>query len=447
MSSTSDKMWYVRKGIKKLGPFSNAEMRGLANSGKLVPEDMIWKDGLDGWVKASKLKGAFPARVESQKLSPPALPEVLKVSPPPIEPEPEISNQRSNISSGFVLLIKIIGFVVFISVGLFFYAGQKNAGQKTSTSDASTKIVDSDTSDPIKTGSEQEEQPLEKLDTPPAELLYVATSDGLVVTYDTSSNEAETIEATEKRFIRKGLGSSAGSLRGLSFDSTGNLYVANGGDIRKYSPSGEFLLAISDPGKPNIAFTTIDTNGNLCGIGLVSLSTKYEFSFNKYTQSGKFVDSRTDYLHDPAEDGRGCHIGGIAIDSSDNFYISDKGHDTIKKFSPSGKFLLTIKHDNTNNNKLSRGSPGGLACDFAGNLYVGSSQEVTKYSPSGKYLKSYFPTIRPFGFVSLAFDSSGNLYAASTREITKFSWTGEPLVTWKTSKEPLGLALSSSQVK
>jgi len=68
MSNASDKIWYVRKGIKKLGPFSNAEMRGLASSGKLVPEDMIWKDGLDGWVKASRLKVAFS--VQSVQVEP-----------------------------------------------------------------------------------------------------------------------------------------------------------------------------------------------------------------------------------------------------------------------------------------------------------------------------------------------------------------------------------------
>lgn len=133
MSNASDKIWYVRKGIKKLGPFSNAEMRGLASSGKLVPEDMIWKDGLDGWVKASKLKGVFP--VQSQ---------VQEVSPPPIESEPETSNERSDTSSGSILLITtIIGLVgTIVGGGLIISSGQKKipTEDKSASSKNSEKV-------------------------------------------------------------------------------------------------------------------------------------------------------------------------------------------------------------------------------------------------------------------------------------------------------------------
>jgi len=132
MPNTSDKMWYVLKGIKRLGPFSNAEMRGLASSGKLVPEDMIWKDGLDGWVKASKLKGVFQVQ-----------PEIQEVSPPPIESEPETSNQQSGNPSGSILLVTTIicsVVVIVIGGGLIISAGQK----KSTKSDISTRITSSE---------------------------------------------------------------------------------------------------------------------------------------------------------------------------------------------------------------------------------------------------------------------------------------------------------------
>lgn len=118
MPNASDKIWYVLKGIKKLGPFNNAEMRGLASSGRLVPEDMIWKDGLDGWVKASKLKGVFPVQ-----------PQIQEVSPPFIESDPEVSNEESDTSSGSILLITtIIGLVVaLVGGGLIIFAGQRKS--------------------------------------------------------------------------------------------------------------------------------------------------------------------------------------------------------------------------------------------------------------------------------------------------------------------------------
>jgi hypothetical protein len=141
MSSSSDKMWYVRKGTKKLGPFSNAEMRGLASSGKLAPEDMIWKDGLAAWAKASKLKGVFPVQ-----------PEIQEVSPPPIESEPETSNERSDTSSGSILLITtVIGLVVAtVGGGYIISSGQK----KTSTAVNSARS----------TNSEKREKPVGKSD-------------------------------------------------------------------------------------------------------------------------------------------------------------------------------------------------------------------------------------------------------------------------------------------
>jgi hypothetical protein len=51
--------WYCRIGDVKSGPFRSAELKQMAQSGKLHPGDLIWRDGLDGWKQASKVKGLF----------------------------------------------------------------------------------------------------------------------------------------------------------------------------------------------------------------------------------------------------------------------------------------------------------------------------------------------------------------------------------------------------
>ena len=51
--------WYYAKGEKKLGPFSSAEFKELADSGRLLPTDTIWKEGIDKGVPASKVKNLF----------------------------------------------------------------------------------------------------------------------------------------------------------------------------------------------------------------------------------------------------------------------------------------------------------------------------------------------------------------------------------------------------
>lgn len=50
--------WYFQKANdgQQQGPVNTAQLRGLAKTGKLQPEDMIWRKGLAHWVKASKAK-------------------------------------------------------------------------------------------------------------------------------------------------------------------------------------------------------------------------------------------------------------------------------------------------------------------------------------------------------------------------------------------------------
>ncbi len=51
--------WYVRRNEKKLGPFSNKDLRKLAAAGKLAPADLVWKEGLGDWVAASRVESLF----------------------------------------------------------------------------------------------------------------------------------------------------------------------------------------------------------------------------------------------------------------------------------------------------------------------------------------------------------------------------------------------------
>ena len=59
--TTAQQEWYVRKDSKeKLGPFSAAQLKQLAKSGKLSPTDLIWREGLEKWMSATNAKGLFP---------------------------------------------------------------------------------------------------------------------------------------------------------------------------------------------------------------------------------------------------------------------------------------------------------------------------------------------------------------------------------------------------
>ncbi len=52
--------WYVSINGESHGPFADAQLRELVSTGRLGPNDLVWRDGMAEWVGAGKIKGLFP---------------------------------------------------------------------------------------------------------------------------------------------------------------------------------------------------------------------------------------------------------------------------------------------------------------------------------------------------------------------------------------------------
>lgn len=52
--------WYVGRNGQKAGPYATDQLKQMAAAGQLVPSDLLWKQGLEGWVPLSKVKGLLP---------------------------------------------------------------------------------------------------------------------------------------------------------------------------------------------------------------------------------------------------------------------------------------------------------------------------------------------------------------------------------------------------
>jgi hypothetical protein len=65
----STEFFYTRGG-QRFGPVSGEELKKKAVSGDLSPSDLIWREGMENWAQAVRVKGLFPA-VPAQ---PPELP-------------------------------------------------------------------------------------------------------------------------------------------------------------------------------------------------------------------------------------------------------------------------------------------------------------------------------------------------------------------------------------
>jgi len=62
--------WYYTQQGQQQGPVAAAQLKQLAVSGRLLPTDLVWKEGLANWVPASSARGLFPQSPASGAVAP-----------------------------------------------------------------------------------------------------------------------------------------------------------------------------------------------------------------------------------------------------------------------------------------------------------------------------------------------------------------------------------------
>ena len=80
-------MWYYTCEGKQMDPITIKEMKRLVGDGSLKPTDMVWKEGMQRWIRASSLKELFPdptTALDQYFSSPKETPKVLG-TPPPVQ--------------------------------------------------------------------------------------------------------------------------------------------------------------------------------------------------------------------------------------------------------------------------------------------------------------------------------------------------------------------------
>jgi uncharacterized protein (TIGR03437 family) len=132
---------------------------------------------------------------------------------------------------------------------------------------------------------------------------------------------------------------------GVTVDTSGTLYIANLGYIRKVSPNG-------------IITTVVDFSGSAGPAGGTQMGT----------------------------------VLAVAVDSAGNLYFTDHGHDRVLKLSPSGVIATVAGNgmrgysgDDGPANEAQIATPVALAVDSADNLYIGEwgDSRIRKVSPAG----------------------------------------------------------------
>lgn len=63
--------WFYSRNGERRGPVSSSELRRLAATGQLLPSDLVWKEGMENWVRASSSSDLFPDASEPPAPPPP----------------------------------------------------------------------------------------------------------------------------------------------------------------------------------------------------------------------------------------------------------------------------------------------------------------------------------------------------------------------------------------
>jgi sugar lactone lactonase YvrE len=215
---------------------------------------------------------------------------------------------------------------------------------------------------------------------------------------------------------------------GLTVDAAGNLFVADGHSVLKFTVDGTkttFATGFEEP-----LGVSFDSKGNLF------VSDVGSNSIYKLTPEGKKSTFTS-----------GVSSVGMAFDRSDNLFVSHD--DSIFKFTPEGVKSTFVS---------GLGNPIDLAFDGAGNLFVVDmavrdariGRSILRFSPDGT--KSRFASGLDHAS-DVAVDGAGNLFVtevtaadASSHSILKFSTDGTKNIFASTlgAAEPSGLACDRS---
>jgi hypothetical protein len=130
MQSTSKRMaevqWYYARNDQQFGPVSAAELKQLADAGRLAPDDLLWREGMEAWATAINLRGLFDAEASSSTPAEPqpAINQPLPSAASPAKPQPAypagagISRSRLLRGTQIILwttcvLVVLTGMVLF----------------------------------------------------------------------------------------------------------------------------------------------------------------------------------------------------------------------------------------------------------------------------------------------------------------------------------------------
>jgi len=122
---------------------------------------------------------------------------------------------------------------------------------------------------------------------------------------------------------------------GIVTDASGNLYVTDASMVRKVTPGGDVTTFASGSGLGNLHGIAIDSSGNLY------VANAVYSTILRITPAGAVSTFAGTFGVSGSADGNGTAATfnnpyGLATDSADNVYVTDRNNHTVRKITPTG---------------------------------------------------------------------------------------------------------------
>lgn len=233
--------------------------------------------------------------------------------------------------------------------------------------------------------------------------LYVADAGSNKIRKVTPAGAVTTLAGSGAQGFTNGTGTAASFNHpvGLTLDASGNLYVADehNNAIRKITPAG---VVTTFAGSGSQAYVNGTGTGASfyypCGVvadnqNNIFVADTYNQCIRKITPAG-VVSTFAGSGSTGTADGTGTAASfsqpfGLAIDASNNLYLTDRTNQRIRKITPSG--IVTTLAGSTGGYRDGTGTaaqlqgPTSIALDAAGNIYITdeTNQRIRKITQSG----------------------------------------------------------------
>jgi uncharacterized protein (TIGR03066 family) len=130
--------WYVARNKQKSGPYSSAQLKRMAASGQLGPEDMILREGQKQWVTAGTVRGLFPEPVPAEAMDGPR----STTGPAPGQPKRQLT---------LWLLLGAAAFILVTGVGVGLFLGLRLGTSTPTVTPSPQAKLDGDKQQPAST--------------------------------------------------------------------------------------------------------------------------------------------------------------------------------------------------------------------------------------------------------------------------------------------------------